>query len=339
MAVRAPSKPQSSRPADSAGFDSLAALGTAWAQSLRAANKAPKTVRVYGDALATFASFIGEKGMPERVPNIRREHVEMFIVDRLATKKPTTVSIEYRALQQFFKWAVEEDEIDESPMAKMKAPRIPETPPPVYSDDDLRALIDACTGRDYAARRDMAIVRLLIDTGMRRGELAGLMVEDVDFERGRVEIRAETSKTRTGRSVPIGYAAGRALAKYLRARASHRDADAPAIDDRGRPVIDERTRKPLHPLWLGLAGPMTVSGVAQAIKERGKLAGLGANVRPHLFRHTAAHRWQLDGGNETDLMTVMGWRSSAMLRRYGAGAREERAAETHRRLGLGDRLK
>ena len=164
------------------------------------------------------------------------------------------------------------------------------------------------------------MVMLLIDTGMRRGELAGLMVEDIDLERGRVAIRAETSKTRTGHSVAMGYSASRALSKYLRARASHRDADAPAQDDRGRTVIDERNRKPVHPLWLGLAGPMTVSGVAQAIKERGKLAGLGANVRPHLFRHTYAHRWQLEEGNESDLMTQMGWKSGAMLRRYGAGA-------------------
>lgn len=66
-------------------------------------------------------------------------------------------------------------------MARMKPPHIPEEPPEVLSDDELRRLLKACEGSDFYSRRDMAIIRLFLDTGIRRSELAGLKVEDFDF--------------------------------------------------------------------------------------------------------------------------------------------------------------
>ena len=66
-------------------------------------------------------------------------------------------------------------------MTRMKPPHIPEEPPEVLSDDELRRLLKACEGPDFYSRRDMAIIRPFIDTGMRRSELAGLKVVDLDF--------------------------------------------------------------------------------------------------------------------------------------------------------------
>jgi integrase len=67
-------------------------------------------------------------------------------------------------------------------MAGMRPPQIPETPVPVLTEEQLRRLLKACDGRDFAARRDTAIIRLLIDTGLRRGECAGIMLDDLDLD-------------------------------------------------------------------------------------------------------------------------------------------------------------
>ncbi|HEX5401191.1 MAG TPA: hypothetical protein VFX16_02690 [Pseudonocardiaceae bacterium] len=73
------------------------------------------------------------------------------------------------------------------------------------------------------------------------------------------------------------------------------------------------------------------------LERRGKVANV-PGLHAHRFRHTLAHNWQLNDGNETDLMRIMGWKSPEMLRRYGVSAADERAHKAHRGLNLGDHL-
>jgi integrase len=67
-------------------------------------------------------------------------------------------------------------------MARMKPPVVPDTPIPVLPEDALRRLLAACAGKGFEARRDTAMITFLIDTGARRGEVAGLRVVDLDFD-------------------------------------------------------------------------------------------------------------------------------------------------------------
>jgi len=302
----------------------LAVNISSFRRHLGAENKSPSTVKCYIEAANLFSGFLAGKGMPTTVANIRREHVEEFITDQLARLKPATASNRYRSLQALFKWLDEEGELTSgNPMAKMKPPTVAVEPPTVLTDDELRALLGTCTGKEFADRRDAAILRLFVDTGARIGEVASIRWNpdddennDVDLDHGQLRLLGKGSRWRL---VYLGAKTIKALDRYLRVRSSHPSAYS-------------------HLLWIGGKGAMTHSGLRQMIRKRGRQAGFKTQLHPHVLRHTYAHRWLADGGQETDLMRLAGWSSRQMLQRYGASAAQERAIDAARRLSLGDNL-
>jgi site-specific recombinase XerD len=233
-------------------------------RSLRARNRSPKTIKSYLEAVELLREHLGTKDLLAVV----RGDIDDFIAEQLQAHRPTTAAVRFRSIQQFYRWAVEEELIDASPMTGLKPPAIPETPVAVLDDAALSRLLASMNGRSFDDRRDTAIVRLFVDTGMRLSELAALCVEDIDLDQ---DVALVIGKGRRPRACPFGDKTGQALERYLRERTKHRLARS-------------------DHLWLGGRGEMTDNGIGQALRRRARAAGL-----PHLHPHMFATRSRIAG--------------------------------------------
>src|SRR5438067_12155083 len=119
----------------------IGAMLESFGRHLRAGNKSARTIQSYTESGLQLERFLAERGMPTEVAHIRREHVEAFLEDLLGRHKPATAAVRFRSLQQLFRWLADEGEIQASPMVRMHPPKIPEAPPPVLSEDELRRLL------------------------------------------------------------------------------------------------------------------------------------------------------------------------------------------------------
>ena len=296
--------------------DDFHGLAASFALALEAEDKSPKTVENYGRAVALLAAWLREQGRDDDPDEVTADDVRAWLVSLRDKVAPSTVYRNYSGCRQFFAWCVREGELATSPMATIRAPHVPEPTTPMLSAEQMRQLLAGCAGTDFVARRDRAIIMLLADTGIRRSEVAGLAVDDLDL---RMRVAAVLGKGRRPRVVPYGAKTAQALDRYLRQRRKHAFADRPAL------WLAEKDR-----------GVLSGDGIRQMLERRGE--AIGVRIHPHMFRHGFADAWLKAGGSAHDLQELAGWRSAQMVRRYAAANRAERAREAYKRLSPMDGL-
>ncbi|MFG2016521.1 tyrosine-type recombinase/integrase [Actinomadura geliboluensis] len=294
--------------------DDLTVLMDSWLLALRAERKSDRTITTYADGMRAFLRWAGDTDRAE--PQLDPSTVNAFtaaLLDQGA--EGTTARSRQLAVRRFSAWLAEEGEIDADLIAHLKPPKLDTKVVPELDEDQVRALIKACQGREFVDRRDEAMVRFMLETLSRIGEVIAMGVDDVDLKAGLAVVRR--GKGGKGRRVPFGPQTGRALDRYLRARRGHKLAETGA-------------------LWLGDRNKtLGYPGARKALLGRARAAGI-EDFHPHILRHTGSGRWLGAGGSETGLMAVAGWSNRAMIERYSKATSEKRAAEEARRLNLGD---
>jgi integrase len=263
--------------------------------------------------------FLGWCASEGRAASLDRLTVTAFTAGLLEDgAEATTARARQLAVRRFSAWLASEGEIPRDDLAGVKGPQLDQKVVHPLSDDEIRRMIRACdgtTGDLLRDRRDEALIRFMVETGTRAGEVAAMHLSDVDLRAGTAVIRR--GKGGKGRMVPFGAQTVRALDRYIRARRTHKLAATDA-------------------LWLGNRGHgFTYDALHKSLAMRARLADVHG-FHPHRLRHTAAHRWLAAGGSEGGLMAVAGWQRPEMLMRYTKAQAEARAAEEARRLNLGE---
>ena len=290
-------------------------LSKSFARHLRAEGRAERTVTLYGMSIRMFSDWLEARGRPAVVPELTRAAIREWLAELAETREPGTVRTRYRGMFRFCGWCVDEGELSEHPMRSLRPPEAKAKPVPVLSDAELAAILKACSGRGFAERRDEAMVRLLLDCGLRISELCALRIADVDLDSGMAMVKGKGDRVRP---VYLSARTVRAVDRYARARATHRWAH-------------------LDALFLTQRGAMSADGARERIYGLGDRAGVD-HLHPHRFRHTFAHDFLMAGGQERDLKRLAGWTSDVMLERYGSSAADVRAKAAAQKLRRGDRV-
>jgi site-specific recombinase XerD len=276
----------------------------------RALNRSPRTIVWYSENLRLFQNFLQNNGYTVSLNDIGLNEVRQFIIHlqsrgkcrpyRPAGQKaeklsPNTIRGYVQSIKSLFSWLEEEGYISDNPLRKLGSPALPKKYVKILTDEEIRRLFSYLDLNQPVSARNGAILIVLLDTGLRLAEIAGLRMEDTQIEQGYLKVLGKGVRERM---VPLGALAQRLLLRYL-----HRF--------RPETALPEETN-----FFLAADGkPVTPNSIRLMLKRLGKMAGV-PRLHAHLCRHTFATNYLVNGGNLFTLQQILGHSSLEMVRRY-----------------------
>lgn len=200
---------------------------------LKANKRATATILAYGKDIEQLSSFLTKQGKPQ-INQALKEDLEAFLQslqkDGYTLK---SVSRKLNSLKTFYRFLRESNFTEVDPSLPITHPKYEVKPPRILSRMEYRALRDAC--RDDM--RISAVVELLLQTGMRIGELANLELSDIKDD----EIYIKPYESHGERTVPLNKAAKQAIERYLAVRPKT-PSRALFVTKTGRPLLIRNIR-------------------------------------------------------------------------------------------------
>lgn len=267
---------------------SLNDLQQAFIAELKEKSRSHSTILAYGKDVQQLIELVKEKGKSD--PNqVKASDIEVF-KDSFQDNgyNPKSIARKINSIKSFFQFCQRTGQLKNNPATAIKPPKYDNPQPRVLSKMEYRALRDS-------ARNDPrmeAIIELLLQTGIRIGELSRLKLDDVDFEKR--EIKIEAYQSQPPRTVPLNQAAQQATRRYL----------------------DKRVTSKNKHLFLTKTGrPYLVRNIRSAINRCFKLAGI-KNVKVGDLRHTfIVHQLQA-GVPLTTLSKIVGHKRLSTTEKY-----------------------
>lgn len=254
-------------------------------EASRVQHAAKTTLRTRAYSLKWFAAWCEERDI-QSPAEVDRKVLETYQRWLFHHRKPNgqplkveTQSQRLSALRNFFHWLTEAGMLPHNPASMLELPRLPQRlPAGVLRLEEVEQVIEQAALDTPLGLRDRAIMEVLFSTGIRRQELVGLRVMDLDIEGGTLWIRK--GKGGNQRRIPIGKRAMVWLEKYLQ---------------EGR-ILQIKTTLDEGWMFLNYRGePLSMSGVTERLSRYLILAGIDKRGACHIFRHTMA-TLMLEGG-------------------------------------------
>ena len=297
----------------------------------RAEGKSPKTVNWYSANLNSFRSYLNNRHLPDSIDSIDAKLLREYVLYLLKKSKfsdhpytpakdeplsTSTIHGHVRTLRAFFSWLVREGLIETNLARELKPPKTSKKVISTLSDEEILSILRTFSPMSPSEARNQTIFMLLLDTGLRIGELVSLKMEDVHMNEGFLKV---LGKGKRERIVPIGCNAQKALQRYL---------------FRYRP-------KPAHPeidrVFLSIYGhPLTENSLKLMFARLAKRAGVH-RLHAHLCRHTFATRFLINGGDVFTLQQILGHSTLEMVRHY-VNLAANHVAMQHQKYSPLDRL-
>jgi len=296
----------------------------------RAEGKSPKTISWYSANLRRLRSYVKSRHLPDTLDNIDtkllREYVlylmkrtrydgHPFTPAKIELLSSATIHGHVRTLRAFFNWLVREGLAQNNAAKDLKPPKVIRKVVSTLSDEEIGAILNALSTSSSDAR-NQTLFMLLLDTGLRIGELVNLKMDDAHMDEGYLKVVGKGKKERI---VPIGNNAQKALQRYL---------------FRFRP-------KPINPVinnvFLSASSkPLTENSMKLMFSRLAQRSGVH-RLHAHLCRHTFATRFLINGGDVFSLQQILGHSTLEMVRHY-VNLASSHVAIQHQKFSPLDRL-
>jgi len=276
--------------------------------SYEMSGRADNTLRIIERAVSNLAAHVWAERPDDPAPalaDIKRGDIVAFLAhEKRRGQSPASLSMTARSIKTFTKYCVTVGFTTTDPAKGIPSVHVPAKPMAYLDDNEVATLLTSIEAdTTLVGRRDLALLSLLADTGLRRSELLGLTIDDLDLDARTATIRAETSKVRRAKRVAYSPRTALAIRRYLTVR----DAYLQRTD------TDIGTA-----LWVGSKRErLQANGALQMLHRRLEAAEV-RTVGLHSFRHRWAAKATREGMPLSFLMVLGGWSSPAMVTRvYG----------------------
>jgi integrase/recombinase XerC len=245
------------------------------------------TVLAYQNDLKQFTAFLSAEGESLVLNEIIAVQIRSWLVKLLEEGiEPRSVNRKITALKTFFKYALKNKWINTNPMLKVVSPKVAKKLPVYVAAERLDFLLDRAEfPNDFDGRRDHLIIELLYGTGMRRAELLGLTVDDVDFRNKQLKVTGKRNKQRI---IPLFDHLLEQIKDFLTAREeiNYQHSDWLFLDSKGRALYPDK--------------------IYRIVRKYLSLISTQSKRSPHVLRHSFATEMLNKGADLKSIKEILG---------------------------------